>query len=104
MFTIDLHGALASLLRLATGQPVHAAAQMQKAPRKAGREGANSAHPGDTQSQHIDIIEESLVAGGRNHLYLRSDGRQLHVRGAPDVEQAAAERGDFLSALFRTAA
>jgi len=45
-----------------------------------------------------------MVAGGRNHLYLRSDGRQLHVRGAPDVEQAAAERGDFLSALFRTAA
>ncbi|ABS65923.1 hypothetical protein Xaut_0671 [Xanthobacter versatilis] len=45
-----------------------------------------------------------VVAGGRNHLYLRSSGGHLHVGAAPDAEETAAERGNFLSALFRTAA
>jgi len=42
--SIQLHGALASLLRLACGLPVHelvgASAQMQEAPRGAGRAGS----------------------------------------------------------------
>ena len=69
---IHLHGALASLLRLACGLPVHevvgTASQMQKAPRKARHGSSNSAHQRDAQSQHIDIYGELvLVAGTRNH-------------------------------------
>ena len=66
--TIHLHGALASLLRLACGLPVHevvdAAEQTQKAPRKAGRGGVNSGGIADTDSQAIDIIEELVLGAG----------------------------------------
>ena len=68
---IHLHGTLASLLRLACGLPVHevveAAAQMQKAPRKAGRGGSINGQSGDTDRQSIDNIDELvLVAGASN--------------------------------------
>ncbi|WP_240904498.1 hypothetical protein [Rhodobacter sp. SGA-6-6] len=73
---IHLHGALASLLRLACGLPVHeiasAAPQMQKAPRIAGRGGAINGQSMEVDSQSIDIIGELvLVAGASNHLKLR---------------------------------
>lgn len=45
-----------------------------------------------------------MVAGGRNHLYLRSSGGHLPLGAAPDAEETAADGGNFLSALFRTAA
>ncbi len=51
--TVDLHGALAALLRLATGLPAHQAkggAQMQKAP--------------DGGSEAFDIVEELVLAAG----------------------------------------
>ncbi|WP_423208844.1 recombinase family protein [Paracoccus yeei] len=65
---IHLHGALASLLRLACGLPVHevvgTASQMQKAPRKAGRGGSNSVQSAEADFQSADIAEElALVAG-----------------------------------------
>ena len=65
---IHLHGALASLLRLACGLPVHAlldaAAQTPKAPRKAGHCGSNNLHSADADLQAFDIIVElDLVAG-----------------------------------------
>ncbi|MBY0138400.1 recombinase family protein, partial [Paracoccus yeei] len=59
---IHLHGALASLLRLACGLPVHevvgTASQMQKAPRKAGRGGSNSVQSAEADFQSADIAEE----------------------------------------------
>ena len=65
---IHLHGALASLLRLACGLPVHevvgTASQMQKAPREAGREGASSPRPEGTESQNIDIYGELVLVAG----------------------------------------
>ena len=72
---IHLHGALASLLRLACGLPVHeiigAAEQMQKAPRKAGRGGSNSVQSAEADLQCSDIVEELvLVAGARNRSHL----------------------------------
>ena len=72
---IDLHGALASLLRLAVGQPVAAmtaqAIQTQKAPRGAGRGGAINARSAGADNQITDIIEELvLVAGAGSNLYL----------------------------------
>lgn len=65
---IHLHGALASLLRLACGLPVHevvgSATQMQKAPRVAGHGGANNAHQGDAQYQHVDFSAELVLVAG----------------------------------------
>jgi site-specific DNA recombinase len=65
---IHLHGALASLLRLACGLPVHevsnAAAQMQKAPQGAGRLGSNSSHSAEADLQSVDIIEELVLVAG----------------------------------------
>ncbi|WJS85314.1 recombinase family protein [Paracoccus sp. TOH] len=84
---IDLHGALASLLRLATGQPVHevigAAAQMQKAPREAGLANSINAQSAAADSQAIDIIGETvLVAGAGNQRYLRLVERQIPKHAA----------------------
>ncbi|RWR24689.1 recombinase family protein, partial [Sinirhodobacter populi] len=65
---IHLHGALASLLRLACGLPVHdivgAAAQMQKAPRRAGHGGAINAQSIWADSQRIDNINELVLVAG----------------------------------------
>ncbi|WP_420873500.1 recombinase family protein [Paracoccus yeei] len=65
---IHLHGALASLLRLACGLPVHevvgAVAQTQKAPRKAGRGGSNSAQSTEADLQGADIAEELVLVAG----------------------------------------
>ena len=65
---IHLHGALASLLRLACGLPVHevvgAVAQTQKAPRRAGRGGSNSAQSTEADSQGADIYEELVLVAG----------------------------------------
>lgn len=68
---INLHSALASLLRLACGLPMHevveTAGQTQKAPQKAGHYGSNNAHQGYEQIQNIDSIYElALVAGTHN--------------------------------------
>ncbi|PJF08402.1 recombinase family protein, partial [Pseudorhodobacter sp. MZDSW-24AT] len=65
---IYLHGALASLLRLACGLPVHevidASTQTQKAPRVTGRLGSNSSHSAEADFEAFDIFEElDLVAG-----------------------------------------
>ena len=70
--TIDLHGALASLLRLATGMPVTGlAAETQKAPRKAGRKKTTNAQSAEADLQDADFSEELvLVAGGRFRKYL----------------------------------
>ena len=68
---IHLHGALASLLRLACGLPVHevvgAAAQTQKAPRKAGRLASNSSHSADADMQAIDISSELVLVAGASY-------------------------------------
>ncbi|RBP86950.1 DNA invertase Pin-like site-specific DNA recombinase [Rhodobacter sp. 140A] len=65
---IHLHGALASLLRLACGLPVHevvgAAAQTQKAPRSAGRESAVNERSTAADLQTIDITEELVLVAG----------------------------------------
>ncbi len=65
---IHLHGALASLLRLACGQSVHeiveAAAQTKKAPRKAGRDAAISSASAKADSQHADTIGELVLVAG----------------------------------------
>ena len=65
---IHLHGALASLLRLACGLPVHgvvdAAAQTQKAPRQAGRGGAINEQSADAYLQCIDNIDEFVLVAG----------------------------------------
>ncbi len=65
---IHLHGALASLLRLACGLPVHeivdGAVQMQKAPREAGRGGVINGQSADADSQRIDIIGELVLVAG----------------------------------------
>ncbi len=79
---IHLHGALASLLRLACGLPVRApldaAAQTPKAPREAGRGGVITGQSADADSQSIYIIDELvLVAGTCNQRYLRLVERQI---------------------------
>jgi hypothetical protein len=57
--TIDLHGALASLLLLATGAPLHRVAQIAAG----GQKRQNSA---TAEFQGVDMIGKSvLVAGGR---------------------------------------
>jgi len=65
---IQLHGALASLLRLACGLPVHevvaGAAQTQKAPRGAGRGVSNSAQSAAADLQGVDFIEELVLVAG----------------------------------------
>jgi hypothetical protein len=65
---IHLHGALASLLRLACGLPVHAlldaAAQTPKAPQKAGRGGVINEQSADADSQSIDSIDELVLVAG----------------------------------------
>ncbi|WP_418024812.1 recombinase family protein [Paracoccus sp. TD-10] len=66
---IHLHGALASLLRLACGLPVHeivgaAAGQTQKAPREAGRAGVINGQSANADIQHIDIIGETVLVAG----------------------------------------
>ena len=65
---VHLHGALASLLRLACGLPVHevvgAAAQMQKAPRGAGRGVSNSSHLAGADLQDTDTIVELILVAG----------------------------------------
>jgi site-specific DNA recombinase len=65
---IDLHGALASLLRLATGQPVHAlrtpATGTQKAPREAGRDGQSSVAPSGADLQAVDLTDELVLVAG----------------------------------------
>ncbi|WP_423211230.1 hypothetical protein [Paracoccus yeei] len=68
---IHLHGALASLLRLACGLPVHeiigAAEQMQKAPRKAGRGGSNSVQSAEADLQIFDIYGYLVLAAGAHN-------------------------------------
>ncbi|WP_145111512.1 recombinase family protein [Cereibacter sediminicola] len=54
---IDLHGALASLLRLATGLP------MADVPRRAAG-GANSVTASDGVSEAVDIIDKSVLVAG----------------------------------------
>ena len=65
---IHLHGALASLLRLACGLQVHevvdAAAQTQKAPRGAGRRTSNSSRSADADLQAFDIAGELILVAG----------------------------------------
>ena len=65
---IHLHGALASLLRLACGLPVHEvsseAPQTQTAPRVAGRVVQNNAQSGEVDLQSIDMIEELVLVAG----------------------------------------
>jgi hypothetical protein len=62
--TIDLHGALAGLLLLATGAPAHRVAQM--AAGRQNRESSARAEP-----QDVDIIDKSvLVAGAYNRRHL----------------------------------
>ena len=93
---IHLHGALAGLLRLACGLPVHevsAAAQMQKAPRGAGRGGANSARSAEANHQRIDIVEELvLVAGAGFNLCPNFSGPLpvFRFHEVEDTEQLAA--------------
>ncbi|MCT4334972.1 hypothetical protein MU516_19300 [Paracoccus sp. YLB-12] len=63
--TIDLHGALASLLRLATGMPVTGlAAEMQKAPRKAGRKKTTNAQSAEADLQDADFSEKLALFAG----------------------------------------
>lgn len=51
------------------------------------------------------LSQKSLVAGGCNHLYLRSnDSRHSTTDGAPDAAKMAPVRSDYHSILFRTAA
>lgn len=62
--TVDLHGALASLLLLATGAPVHRVARMA-----AG--GRNDKSSAGAELQGVDLIDKSvLVAGADNRRYL----------------------------------
>jgi DNA invertase Pin-like site-specific DNA recombinase len=55
--TVDLHGALASLLLLATGAPVHRVARMA-----AG--GRNDKSSAGAELQGVDMIEESVLVAG----------------------------------------
>lgn len=64
--TIHLHGALASLLRLSCGLPVHevvgAVVQKQKAPRVAGRGGSNSSHSAEALCKRwLDLTFQALT-------------------------------------------
>ena len=62
--TIDLHGALASLLLLATDAPTHQVARMAS-----GGQNAKSSAPAELQG--IDIVDKSvLVAGASNRRHL----------------------------------
>ncbi|OWJ74310.1 hypothetical protein CDV49_19895, partial [Haematobacter genomosp. 1] len=65
---IHLHGALASLLRLACGLPVHevsvAAVQTQKTPRVAGRGEGSSMQSRDADLQDIDKFGELVLVAG----------------------------------------
>lgn len=62
--TVDLHGALASLLLLATGAPTHQVARMASG-------GQNAKNPAGAELQGIDMIDKSvLVAGASNHRHL----------------------------------
>ena len=61
---IDLHGALASLLRLATGQPVHGVTLTQKAPREAGRDGQSSVAPDGANLQAVDVAGGLVLVAG----------------------------------------
>jgi hypothetical protein len=62
--TVDLHGALASLLLLATGAPVHRVARMA-----AGAQ--NDKSSAGAELQGIDIVDKTvLVAGADNHRHL----------------------------------
>jgi site-specific DNA recombinase len=72
---IHLHGALASLLRLACGLPVQdvsgGVGQMQKAPRGAGRGDGICSQSGGADLQDIDTMGKSvLVAGATAVAYL----------------------------------
>ncbi len=61
---IDLHGALAGLLRLASGLPVAAGSKMQKAPRVAGLGGSSSVGPGGADLQVFDIVMVLVLVAG----------------------------------------
>lgn len=109
--TIDLEGALAGLLSLATDRPlqeVRQASDKQKTP--GGERGAVDIIgelvlvAGTGIDHNLQSTPVKMVAGGRYHLYLRPSGGHLPVAAAPDTEEASAEGGNFLSALFRTAA
>ena len=66
--TIHLHGALASLLRLALGLPVHeilgGLARMQKAPRVAGRLESHSSQCAGVDLQAVDTVAELVLVAG----------------------------------------
>ena len=73
--SLDLHGALAGLLRLASGLPVGAGgaagAGIQKAPRGAGLGGSSSVGSGGADWQAFDTAGELvLVAGAGNRRWL----------------------------------
>ena len=55
--TVDLHGALASLLLLATGAPVHRVARMA-----AG--GRNDKSSAGAELQGVDLIDKSVLVAG----------------------------------------
>ena len=81
--SIHLHGALASLLRLACGLPayevVDSAAQMQKTPRGAGCKAAINRQSADTEFQSIDLVGELvLVAGAHFQKFLPLHQQHWH--------------------------
>jgi len=63
--SIDLHGTLASLLRLALGLPVGpGGVKMQKAPRGAGLGGTNHVQSDETELEGLGIIGELVLVAG----------------------------------------
>ncbi|MCW1920867.1 recombinase family protein [Rhodobacter sp. KR11] len=63
--SIDLHGALASLLRLALGLPVGSGGvKMQKAPRGAGLGGTKHVQPAGADLEGFDITGELVLVAG----------------------------------------
>lgn len=61
---IDLHGALAGLLRVATGQPLHTVAQTQNTPRGAGRGAAINDNTACAGSEATDFASELVLVAG----------------------------------------
>ncbi|NBZ89639.1 recombinase family protein [Stagnihabitans tardus] len=70
--SVDLHGALASLLRLALGLPVgNGVVKKQRAPRVAGLLGSNRIQPDVADLQGFDFVDKIvLVAGASNRRQL----------------------------------
>ena len=109
---IDVQGDLAGILTISTQSKNPAAGATGSQVKMVAGAGSNlhllpeqvKMVAGTGIDHNLQSTPVKMVAGGRNHLYLRSSGGHLHVGAAPDAEETAAERGNFLSALFRTAA